>query len=99
MSPALRTLPTVSLAFINGVRSGLLKESTGVGTVTIKIFTFWRFLKLFVNVRRFASHNSSLVISRVLSSPFFNSLIRISFISNPITSYFFPNSIAKGRPT
>jgi len=35
MSPCFKTFPTVSLALISGVNTGLFKASVGVGTVII----------------------------------------------------------------
>ena len=40
ISPGFKTEPTVSLAFINGVRTGLLFLSVGVGTVIINTLQF-----------------------------------------------------------
>ena len=99
ISPFLSIDPIALLASLRGIKSGSLFLFIGVGTVMIKILHSFKSSRLFEKLKLIASFNSSVVVSRVLSTPFFNSFILDSFISNPMTLRTRPNSTARGKPT
>ena len=90
--------PTISLALITGVKSGVLSSFTGVGTATIILLHSLNLVASVVKnivVLFIASFPTSLVTS----IPFLYSSIFFSLVSNPIVLYFFANSTASGIPT
>ena len=91
----------ITMAFNNGVRSGFLCLSIGVGTVTIYILQSLISSLTLVNciLLAMASFTCFSESSNVLSIPERNSSIRHWAISNPTTSYFAENAWANGNPT
>ena len=77
----------------------------GVGTVTIKMLQAFKSSVLAEKAKPlFALPFKATCIpaksaSSVRSSPLFNSATRLASISKPNTGYFFPNSMANGKPT
>ena len=93
---------------MSGLRSGVLKLSIGVGTVTMYILHFAISSSLSEKDNPLSEADRCISVaylspsksaSRVWSLPFLSSCILSLFISNPITLYFLPNSIARGSPT
>ena len=99
MSPFDKILAILLLASIKGFRSGCFACVTGVGTVTIKQLQSIKLSRLSENCNSESSKSLLFSISKVESTPFFNSLIRSLLVSNPVTERIFANSTAKGRPT
>ena len=93
---------------MSGLRSGVLKLSIGVGTVTMYILHSAISSSLAEKDNPLSGSDRCISVaylspsksaSRVWSLPFWSSCILSLFISNPITLYFLPNSIARGSPT
>ena len=98
-SPFFKAFPIISDAFNRGLKSGFLKWSMGVGTVTIKVLQVLKSAAFEEKVKEIDSFNCSAVTSCVRSKPVFNSAMRLVSISNPRVGMFFPNSTASGKPT
>ena len=98
-SPFFKAFPIISDAFKSGVKSGFLKWSMGVGTVTIKVLQVLKSAAFEENVNETEAFNCSAVTSCVRSKPLFNSAMRLVSISKPSVGMFFPNSTANGKPT
>ncbi len=98
-SPGFNTIASAWLAAINGLRSGRLAASMGVGTVTMYTVQLRRSCRSLLNRNRGEAASSFASTSLVLSKPTFSASIRAALISKPTVSMHLPNSTASGSPT
>jgi hypothetical protein len=77
----------MALAFSNGVKSGRLNWSMGVGTVTTNVLQDFRSSSLQEKAKTSAATNSEFEASKVVSIPASSCCIRFKLISKPRTEY------------
>jgi len=93
------TRPIIWLARINGVKSGRLCSSIGVGTVTTNVSRSASVLLSSAKCSRLDWAICSPVDSPVRSCPAASSRMRSALMSKPSVSKCLPNSTASGSPT